>query len=216
MKRFAALCVAASLLSGCVYSVFEAQPSATVNVCDERFVGAWRLLPADPPSNNDELFVIVTPGCKRWRFIDNGKDDANTENEVHVAFAEVAGKPLVTVKQDAKKDTNYASRDHQWSDGYIYLRYVFAEGSIKLYPADDKRIAHLIVDGKVKGRTETVTQSPASTRKEGEMHNFIAGNTDEMARVAQLDGVFSESRFFTLKPATTAEIFKDGKDPEHP
>jgi len=34
--------------------------------------------------------------------------------------------------------------------------------------------------------------------------------------VAQLDGIFSESRFFTLKPATTAEIFKGGKDPGNP
>lgn len=201
-------------LSGCQDTLFENQPGTAVRACDERFVGSWRLLPADPPSNDDALFVIVEPACKRWRFIDNGKDDVNTENEVRVAFADVADKPLVTIRKEEKHE--YAHHDSKWRDGYLYLRYVFADGEIKLYPVDDKRVAHWIVDGKIKGRTEAITQSPGSTQRERELHNFVAGDASEMARVAQLDGIFTEARFFTLKSATAAEIFKDGKDPEHP
>jgi len=217
MKRYAALTLFAlvcAALGGCVDTVFETQPGSAISTCDPQFVGSWRLLPAEPPSNNDELFVIVEPACKRWRFIENGKDDANTENEVHIAFAKVAGKPLVTVKNDEKHD--YAHYDPTWRTGYMYLRYVVADGNIKLYPVDDKHVAHLILDGKVKGRTEVITQSPGSTRAEGELHNFVAGNADEMARVAQLDGIFTEAKFFMLKPATAAEIFKGSKDPAQP
>lgn len=208
----AALCI--FTLAGCQDTLFENQPGTAIKACDEHFVGSWRLLPADPPSNSDELFVIVEPGCKRWRFIDNGKDDVNTENEVRIAFADVANKPLVTIKNEEKHE--YAHYDPKWHDGYMYLRYAFADGKIRLYPVDDKRVAHWIVDGKIKGRTETITQSPGSTQREGELHNFVSGDRDEMARVARFDGIFTETRFFTLIPVTTAEIFKGGNDPEHP
>jgi len=217
MKRLVVgllLVCSCAALSGCVDTVFETQPSGTIGTCDAHFVGQWRLLPAEPSSSNDELFVIVEPACKRWRFIEDAKDDVNTENEVHIAFATVAGKPLVTIKNEEKHE--YAHYDHKWRDGYMYLRYVVGDDGIKLFPVDDKRVAHWIIDGKVKGHSEVLTQSPGSTHQEGELHNFVAGNADEMTRVAQLDGIFTEARFFMLKPATTAEIFKGGKDPQQP
>ena len=195
-----------ALLCGCQDTLFETQPGAAISACDEHFIGSWRLLPADPSSSNDELFVIVEPGCKRWRFIEDGKDDAETEKTVHVAFAHVGDLQLMTVKNDEKHAANDA--DGRWRDGYLYLRYEFAGDTIRLHRVDDKRVAHWIVDGAIKGRTETITQSPGSTRHEGDLHNFVSGDRDEMARVALLDGIFQANGYYTLKPATTAEIFK--------
>jgi hypothetical protein len=208
MKSFLLLCTLA-LLCGCQDTLFETQPGAAISPCDEHFVGSWRLLPADPSSNNEELFVIVEPGCKRWRFIEDGKDDTKTENSVHVAFARVGDLALLTLKEDQPAPHDSQAR---WCDGYRYLRYEFVDGTIRLHAIDDKRVAHLLIDGGIRGRTERISREPGSQRDSDDLHNFVAGNAKEMARVAQLDGIFRSGGYYTLKPATSTEIFKPAKN----
>jgi hypothetical protein len=198
------------LLCGCENTFFETQPGTNVAACDARFVGQWRLLPAKDNGSKDELFVIVEPACKRWRFIEDGKDDTKTENSVHLAFARAGELALLTLQEDQP-----ASHDPQarWSDGYRFLRYEFVDGTIRLHPVDDKRIAHLIIDGAVHGRTERISREPGTRRDSDDLHNFVAGDAKEMARVAQLDGIFQANDYYTLKPATNAEIFKPTEKP---
>ncbi|HST27223.1 MAG TPA: hypothetical protein VLK26_02505 [Rudaea sp.] len=201
---------ALALLCGCQDTFFETQPGTRITACDERFVGQWRLLPADPAKADDAFFVVVEPQCKRWRFIEDGKDDIKTENSVHVAFARVGELALLTLKEDQP-----ASHDSQarWSDGYRYLRYDFVDGTIRLHAVDDKRVAHLIIDGGIHGRTERISREPGSQRDSDDLHNFVAGDAKEMARVAQLDGIFRSGGYYTLKPATHDEIFKSTGKP---
>ncbi|MBS0569658.1 MAG: hypothetical protein JSS28_03555 [Proteobacteria bacterium] len=193
----------AVLLCGCQDTLFETQPGTHVAACDARFVGPWRLLPADSEKADDAFFVVVEPQCKRWRFIEDGKDDTKTENSVHVAFARVGDLTLLTLKEDQP-----AAHDPQarWSHGYRYLRYEFADATIRLHPVDDKRVAHLIIDGGIHGRTERISREPGSQRGSDDLHNFVAGDAQEMARVAQLDGIFRSGGYYILKPATAAEI----------
>jgi hypothetical protein len=222
------LCTAA--LSGCKDTTFEAPPSDTVSACDAQFVGKWRLLASDDKRGDDDAYyVIVERGCKRWRFIEDGKDDAKTEQTVHLSFAKAGDVPLLLVRMDPEKSS--ATDAHaRWSNGYMYLRYEAAEKTLRLHPVDNAHMAHLIVDGAVSGRTERITREPGdksareTNEKElrlkstahDELHNFVAGDSAEMARVAQLENIFDAHDFYTLKPATDAEIFRAKKKPAKP
>jgi len=213
----APLLLLAGLLSGCVDTLFESQPAETVSSCDRRFEGRWRVLPADSKNQDDELFLIVDPQCKHWHFLEDGKEDEKLARTTHIAFASVAGKALLTVKVDPDaKDAGAA--DARWRDGYYYFRYEFADKSIHLRGVDDHRVAHLIIDGDIQGRTERVSREPADRRggSSSELHNFVAGKPDEMARVVQLDGVFGAADAYVLKPATRAEISRSAKKPAKP
>jgi hypothetical protein len=219
MKTIAAVTLLgfAAVLTGCKDTTFESLPSERTTTCDTHFVGKWRLISADNKSSDYELYVIVEPECKRWRFIEDGNDDAKTEQTVHFAFATVGGKPLLALKIDPDRDP---AKDPgaRWSIGYYYLRYEFADKTIRAHPVDHRRVAHLIVDGAVAGRSERISREPASKSagNSDELHNFVAGNTEEMARVAQLEGIFDETETYVLKPATDAEIFKPVKKPAKP
>jgi len=209
--RLLPLLALAAVTSGCTDTVFESQPSDSVASCDTHFVGKWRLLSSDSKDKNDRLFVIVDPDCKRWHFIEDGKEDESIARTTHFAFAQVGGKPLLTVKVDPEKK-NENDAQARWHDGYFYFRYEFADQEIHLHAVDDRRVAHLIIDDKIQGRSERVSKQPGSARSgNSELHNFVAGKPEEMARVAQLDGVFADADVYVLKPASKAEIFKRSK-----
>lgn len=215
--RIVPLLLLAGILSGCVDTLFESQPGENVAACDRHFVGTWRMQATDSKDADEELFLIVDPECKRWRFIEDGKEDEKLEKTTHLAFATVAGKSLLTVKVDQdSKDAHNA--DAKWRDGYYYLRYEISDKTIRLQAVDDQRIAHMIIDGKMQGRTERVSREPGDKRggTSSELHNFIAGNPAEMARVAQLDGVFADADAYILKPATRADISRSAKKPAKP
>lgn len=201
----------AAMLSGCVETLFESQPAETMAACDPHFVGKWRVEPTDNKDSNDEMFLIVERQCRRWRFIEDGKEDEKLEKTTHVAFGNVAGQALLTVKADPDKPGD----NDPWRVGYYYFRYDLADKTIHLRGVDDRRVAHLIVDGKVFGRTQRVSREPgdqrASADGSNELHNFVAGGSAEMARVVQIEGLFADHDAYVLKPARDAEIFKAAK-----
>ena len=215
----------AALLCGCQNTTFENAPAEKMATCDPHFVGKWRLVSSKDQRNEDnDFFVIVERDCKRWRFIEDGKDDEKTESSTHFAFARIGDLALLTVKDDADaSDKN--DRQARWKQGYLYLRYEIVDKTVRLYPIDHKHMAHLIIDGTVGGRTERISREPESTpktqgefgsRERDELQNFVAGDTKEMVRVAQLENIFDRSEFYTLKPVKDAEIFKPAKKPAKP
>jgi len=209
----AMLVLLAATLGGCTDTLFESPPGDNVSSCDKHFVGNWRVLATDDKDKNkdSEMFLIVEPQCKRWRFIEDGKEDEKLAKTTHIAFGNVGGKALLTVKVDEDKP----AADSRWRNGYYFLSYTFADKTIRLRGVDDKRIAHRIIDGSVLGRTERVSREPGDKRSGGsgssELHNFVAGDPAEMARVAQLEDVFADADTYLLKPASKAEIFKARK-----
>ena len=219
-----ALLVCIALLGGCQNTTFENPPAEKMAACDPHFVGKWRLTNPDEKRSEDKgFFVIVERDCKRWRFIEDGKDDEKTEASTHFAFASLGDLSLLTVRDDADA-SNKNDAQARWKNGYFYLRYELVDKSVRLYPIDHKHLAHLIVDGAVHGRTERISREPESAPRNGdfasrdrdELQNFVAGDAAEMARVAQLANIFTHSEFYTLKPATDAEIFKAVKKPAKP
>lgn len=157
------------------------------------------------PKDDEKLFIQVEPDCRALHLFENGKDDTETDAKTHLAFASVGAKSILAVKFD-----NDQSPDDRadWSNGYHYFLYDVRNGEIRLRPADDTRAAHLIIDGKLQGRTEKISKYPGGrTRGDGlTLHNYIAGNADAMAKAVELRGIFADAPYFRLKPATDAEI----------
>jgi hypothetical protein len=207
-----ALLLCTALLGGCEDTTFEAQPSREMASCDPGFVGHWHLVDSDHRKENDaddEMFVIAEPGCARWRFIEKGEDDEKTNKNTHLSFGKVARQRILAVKLD--DDTPAAdTQGSRWKNGYLYFRYEFRGDSIELYPVDDVAVARLILDEKIQGRTEKVSAEPGAKRRThgSELHNFVAGTPDDMARAVQMRGIFQNKKHFVLKPATEAEIFR--------
>lgn len=166
--------------------------------------------------NNDQLFVVVDPACKAFHFIENGKGDPESESKTHLAFAKVGQKSILTVKIDV--DQNIDEKGRKWRDGYRYFLYEIRDKEIRLHQVDDKQVAHMIIDDKILGRTENISRSPGGGRSPhgDELSNFVVGKPDDLARVAQMPGIFTKS-YLTLKPATQGEISKSEKaSPSNP
>jgi hypothetical protein len=202
------------LLSGCAETLFESTPGNKIVSCDQHFVGAWRLGTSDKSDgmNADKLFVIVDPACKAFHFIENGKGDPESESKTHIAFAKVGQESILTLKIDI--DRNSDEKERKWRDGYRYFLYEIRDKEIQLHPVDDKQVAHMIIDDKILGRTENISRSPGGGRpSHGDMlSNFVVGKPDDLARVAQMSGIFTKP-YLTLKPATQDEISKSEKAP---
>ena len=207
----AMLCLAAVALSGCVDTVFESQPGRHISQCDQRFVGTWQLLSQEKDRKDDEkLFLAIEPGCKTLHLFENGKDDTETDAKTHLAFASVGAKSILTVKFDS--DQSHTDKV-DWSNGYYYFLYDVRNNEIRLRPANDARVAHLIIDGNLQGRTEKISKMPGGQRSgDGMMlHSYVAGDAEAMAKAVELGGVFAEPPYFILKPATDAEILAPTK-----
>ena len=207
----AMLCLAAVALSGCVDTVFESLPGKHISQCDQRFVGTWRLLNQEKDRKADEnLFLVVDPGCKTLHLFENGKDDTDTDAKTHLAFASVGAKSILTVKFD---DEQSHTDGVDWSNGYHYFLYDMRNGEIRLRPTDDAAVAHFIIDGKLQGRTEKISKMPGGQRSgDGMMlHSYVAGDFEAMAKAVELRGVFAATPYFTLKPASDAEISASAK-----
>lgn len=180
--RFAAtLCLVCTALCGCVDTVFESLPGKNISQCDQRFAGKWRLSNSKKDVEGDKnLFVVIVPDCKAMHFLEHGKDDTGTDTKTHIAFASIGTKSILAVKFD-ENDTHTNKTD--WSNGYHYFLYDIHKGEIRLRGVDDVQVAHLIIDGKVQGRTEKISKRPGG-RTEGDgltLHNYVAGNAEAMA-----------------------------------
>lgn len=211
MRLAALICIAATVLCGCVDTVFESLPGKNISPCDQRFVGKWRLTDSGKNSKDDEkLFVVIEPDCRALHLFENGKDDIETDAKTHLAFASVGAKSILAVRFDEEQSHTDKT---DWSQGYHYFLYEPRKGEIRLIPVDDIRVAHLIIDGEIHGRTEKISKRPGG-RTQGDgmtLHNYVAGDADAMAKAVLLRGVFIETPYFILKPATDAEISASAK-----
>ncbi|WP_330888587.1 hypothetical protein [Rudaea sp.] len=191
--------------------MFESLPGKHISQCDPHFVGKWRLLSQDTDRKDDKsLFLVVEPGCMALHLFENGKDDTETDRQTHLAFASVGTKSLLAVKFD--NDKSHTDKV-DWSNGFHYFLYDLSNHEIRLRPADDVAVAHLIIDGKLQGRTEKISAEPGGQHRNhgSELHNYVAGDSEAMAKAVELGGVFADTPYFTLKPATDAEISASAK-----
>jgi hypothetical protein len=173
----------ALLLSGCVSTIFESPPGDKTTPCDTRWVGTWELHPADAAvKDEDRIILSVEPGCNVLRFTDNGKLQHDLDHAT-VLFAELDKASILALRLPASGSNN-DSKPSEWNLGYHYFSYIVQGSEIHVRQIDDEKVAHLIVDDKLPGRTEKITRYPGAHQPSDgrNLQNFVAGSAQDMTQ----------------------------------
>ncbi len=197
MMRFVVLSIAFALLAGCVQTRFESLPGDQVEACDARWVGNWRVVITGEDDDPDELHASIGADCNEIRLFEDGK--ADDKNDARLHFAKVGNLSVLAVQiLDDKHDKAEASADKQ-PDGYHYFRYVARARQIDLHAIDHERVAHLLVDGKLRGSIELNSQGTRAKRpRHDTLDNFVAGDPSAMAKAVRSRGLFKRRPHIAL------------------
>ncbi|MGH8123248.1 MAG: hypothetical protein ACREPT_10815 [Rudaea sp.] len=194
-------------LAGCVSTIFESPPGTAASACDPRWVGNWDVQMANPKAQGDDKLVLrVGAQCKTLSVVENGNEQRDLDHAV-LAFASIRGNRIAAFKLDP--DSNGTkSKPAEWETGYHYFSYVANDGQIRLRQVDDERIAKLLIDGKLSGRTEKITRYPGASQpaESGTLHNFVAGTPQEMVHALATYPLFSDKSAIILKRIAAAPI----------
>ncbi len=186
-------------LAGCVSTIFEAPPGDATSTCDPRWVGNWDVHIVDRKAEGDDKLVLrVGADCKTLAVVENGNAQHDLDHAV-LAFASIRGGRIAALKLDPNaKDAN--SKLSNWETGYHYFSYVANDKQIRLQQADDERVAKLLIDGKLFGRTEKITRYPGANQptNSGTLHNFVAGTPKDMAHALEACPLFSDKSAIIL------------------
>ena len=197
--RLAAL-ILTSALAGCVSTIFESPPGDTTTSCDARWVGNWEVHAADPKTESDDKVTLrVAPECESLVVVENGTVQHDLDHAILI-FTAIRNSNIAALKQSQEtKDTNAKTSD--WETGYRYFSYTANEKEIRLQQVDDERIAKLLIEGKLLGRTERISRYPGARQPEdqGTLHNFVAGPPKEMLRALESYPLFSDKGAIILK-----------------
>jgi hypothetical protein len=151
MKTIRGLCaLPCLLLAACQVTTFEKAPIAASPGCDPALAGRW--IAAD---EGGEVELVVGPDCTL--------SVAERENDGW----KVPPKPPTTLHVGRHGDRNYGWVDATWGlmvadeadrvlpeGDVVVLRYRIEGDRLLVWGADDKAIAHRIVDGDLQGRTQ--------------------------------------------------------------
>ena len=195
-----AILLLTSALAGCVSTIFESPPGDATTSCDARWVGNWEVHAADPKTESDDKISLrVAPECKSLVIIENGTVQHDLDHAILI-FASMRNSNIAALKLSAETaDANAKTSD--WETGYRYFSYAASEKEIRLRQVDDERIAKLLIEGKLLGRTERISRYPGARQPEdqGTLHNFVAGPAQEMLRALESYPLFSDKGAIILK-----------------
>ena len=184
---------------GLVETRFESVPGDRVSACDDRWVGNWRFVSAadDDDAPDDAVFIAIGAECREVRVFEKGKQDDDLAVTLH--FARVDDMAILAAQLIEKPDPTDKPSD-EWDSGYHYFRYDARAQRIDLRAVDDQRIGHLLLDGKLHGRVEMISQHPGGRRQSHgrSQDNFVAGDAAAMGQVVRMRGVFQRRSSLSL------------------
>lgn len=196
MMRLAVVVLAVCLLAGCEQTRFESLPGEQIESCDPRWVGNWRFVSFEDDDEDDVVHVSINADCTEVRTIEEGKQE---DLGATLRFARVGNLAIIATMLDEdspKADGDEAKRP----PGYHYFRYQVRRDRITLYDVDHRRVAHWLIDGKLRGSTEFTSGQPGGRRlRHGEtLDNFITGDAQAMASAARLHSLFKRRPYIAL------------------
>jgi hypothetical protein len=209
------IAIVALTLSGCVTTLFESPPGEVASTCDQRWVGNWQVHLEHPTApSKDTLTLTIAPECKALTAIEDGKTQHDLDHVV-VAFATIKDVAIAALKLDPKANDAHA-KPLDWDIGYHYFSYVVAGDDIHLRQVDDERIAQLLIDGKLVGRTEKITRYPGAHEPAdgATLHNFVAGSAQDMATALATYTLFSDKGAIILKRIAIKSAAADTSKPQ--
>ncbi|MBN8481964.1 MAG: hypothetical protein J0L88_10295 [Xanthomonadales bacterium] len=214
LRRCCIVLVLSTALGGCEVTRFESLPGDHVERCDARWVGNWRLAADDDDDANDLAYVSVNSDCSGIRTVENGK--VADSPEVKLQFARVGRMNIVAVLLADQKSVS--KEDPGRSPGFHYFRYEAGRDRISLHAVDDRRVADLIINGKLRGSVKFDSQGPQGRKPPhgSTLENFVAGDTAAMARAVQQRGVFDRRSHVRLIRVDSIPMSPPSTTPETP
>jgi hypothetical protein len=195
----------AGLLSGCVETIFESPPGAAAATCDKRWVGNWEVHMVDRKAESDDkLELRVGAECKTLIIVENGTTQHDLDHAVMV-FASIKNNSIAALKLES---STKGANTSDWDSGYHYFSYDAGDNEIRVRQPDDARVAKLLIEGKLFGRTENITRYPGAKQPAdgATLHNFVAGTPQEMAHALEAYPLFSDKSAFILKRMTVQSM----------
>ncbi len=174
-----------ALLVACETVQFQSPPQMPLAACDARWVGDWRI--EDLPNEGNEKerqYLRVAADCARWQTLSVGTDEQGNGKadiddlgqDMTLGFAATANQTYVAALED-----NTAAARPDKPVGYTLIAYTFAnDGSIELQQVDVRKVANLIIDGRVPGWVEKRDRSPdGRTGASSSFWVFVFGSAEE-------------------------------------
>jgi len=210
LSRFgrARLALVALLLlacTACQQTRFESLPSSAGRDCDAAWVGSWRIEASRNADADDKPgYWIVQPGCHGYQTLE-AEGVSEDEDEFALRYIRHNGRDYLA----AASRPDPKAEDQAWEKGIMLFRYEFVgKDRIRVFAADDRQVARLIVDEQIRGRTE-VTSGDADEppgKRSGSIHNLVYGAPADTDRVLRRKDVFATAPWAELRRATDAEI----------
>lgn len=197
--------LAIALLSGCEQTRFEALPSGEVSDCDRDWVGAWRIEDTRERAEKDDgpVYWIVSDNCARYQTLE---PDGASEDEDDYAFRYVRHGDSNFIAATAHPDAE--AKDSDWHKAHMLIRYEFrGSDQIRAFDVDNQRVARLIVDGEIGGRTEVKSKPGKDTKNNLEsVENLVFGPSAATDSIIRRKGVFGRKPWLVLHRASSEEI----------
>jgi len=190
VRALAALAFALAA-TGCVETRFESPPGDNIETCDARWKGLWT--GEDIKSSQDATAFYVDDAC-RFEVLEEPERGGPIKHlRVPVNFVHADHNDYLVVADTGLKGLVELKAPYGVSPApekaFFFARYAARSDRIDVYKVDDKRVAKLIIDGKLDG---TVSQTA------NELHVFVRGDRARTLDVLRHGGIFVDKSDLVL------------------
>lgn len=173
--------ILALLLCGCTETRFESTLGGRLKTCDARWKGLWT-----GPDPADRTAAIYMNGACHAFVIDKPAPGKPVRRvELPLRYKQVDGNDYLCVEANAFKelvdlDPPYAIEPAP-AHAYFFAHYRISGDRMEIDLANSKRIAHLIIDGKIDGTVSKTTNG---------LHVFVRGDPTRMLEIVRSQPIF--------------------------
>jgi hypothetical protein len=184
VRNVAALtCLA--LLGGCVETRFESPLGDNIETCDAKWKGLW----GDADSTTEASAIYVDDEC-HFVVLDQPERGGPLKRlRIAVNFVHVDGKDYLVVADTSLNGLVELKPPHGIdpapAKSFYFVRYSIHGDRIELNQIDSERVAKLIIDGKLEGTVDKVSN---------DLHVYVRGNRARMLEIVRTQPIFDTRR----------------------
>ena len=196
------IALSAIALAGCVETRFESPLGGRFESCDARWKSLWT--GTDPTDQSAAIYV--DPDCHAYVVDRPAADKPVRRVELPLRFKQVDGQDYLSVEAAAFKDLveldpPYAIEPAP-AHAYFFARYQIRGDHMEIDLVNSKRIAQLIIDGKIDGTVSKTSNG---------LHVFVRGDPARMLEIVRGQSIFEGVVPTTLQRSKqTLEEFESG------
>lgn len=187
--------VAALLLGACSVTRFEAPLGDNLDTCDPQWKGLWigEDKSGKPGDDHDAAGVYVDTQCRFFLLDQDGPGGALKQVHVPANFATLGREQYLVFSDVALKPVEDLGAVPGMSDPpektFLYFRYRVHRDRIEVFDVDHEKLAHWILDDKIKGHL---------LKTSGTLANFVRGDAKTMVAVVSKFDLFERKPMVVL------------------